>query len=118
MLFWETCSTWNTAVQKTTKIGNTSRLSRDGMPAASRALDVKSSLKSFTLTPYFAYGMFGNERASADALGGLRYYHAGSQIDAEVRNFGKQTVATSDNWGRQILRIFSAAIRKAIPIAN
>lgn len=61
-------------------------------------LDVKSSLNTFTLTPYFAYRMFGNQHGSVDALGGIRYYHAGTEIDAEVQNVGKQTVATSDNW--------------------
>jgi len=61
-------------------------------------LDVKSSLNSFTLTPYFAYRMFGNEHGAVDALGGVRYYHAGTEIDAEVQNVGKQTVATTDNW--------------------
>ena len=61
-------------------------------------LDVKSSLNSFTLTPYFSYRMFGNERGSVDALGGIRYYYAGTEIDAEVQNVGKQTVETSDNW--------------------
>jgi hypothetical protein len=59
---------------------------------------VKSSLDTFTLSPYFSYRMFGNEHGFVDALGGIRYYHVGSEITGEVVNVGKQTVSTTDNW--------------------
>src|SRR5215471_7181879 len=61
-------------------------------------LNVKNSISSFTLAPYFAYRLIGNERGSVDALAGFRYYHTGSTINTELQPVGTQSFSTTDNW--------------------
>jgi hypothetical protein len=61
-------------------------------------LNLKNDISSFTLAPYGAYRLVGNDRGSVDALVGLRYYHTGTTIKAEFKDFSTQSFSTTDNW--------------------
>lgn len=62
------------------------------------AIDVKTSLDTFTLTPYLSYRIVGADRGSIDILSGGRYYHIGATISAEESSSGHVSFSTSDHW--------------------
>jgi len=66
----------------------------EGLPAA---LNVKSSLYTFTLTPYFSYRILGNRRGSIDFLTGGRYYHVNPSITADTGTT-RLSFSTANNW--------------------
>lgn len=77
------------------RLGNETAIPVGGLP---NAIDVKTSLNTFTLTPYLNYRIFGNERGAIDIVAGARYYHIGSSISAEEGSVGKVSFSTTDNW--------------------
>jgi len=60
-------------------------------------IDVKTSLNTFTLTPYLSYRIVGGDRGSIDMLSGARYYHIGASISGEEGS-GRVSFSTTDNW--------------------
>lgn len=77
------------------RLGDETAVPIAGLP---NALNVKTSLDSFTLTPYFAYRLLGNQRGTIDLLIGGRYYHMGAQITAEIAQVGKVSPSRSNDW--------------------
>ncbi|HEY7088020.1 MAG TPA: hypothetical protein VH518_08020 [Tepidisphaeraceae bacterium] len=77
------------------RLGDEKAIPVQGLP---NAVDVKASLNTFTLTPYFGYRIVGSRRGSIDFLTGGRYYHIGSTITADGGSAGKISSSTSDNW--------------------
>lgn len=76
------------------RLGNEPAIPVEGLPGA---INVKTSLNTFTLTPYFSYRIVGNKEGSIDILAGGRYYHVGASITATT---GPRKVSTSasNNW--------------------
>jgi len=62
-------------------------------------VDIKMTVKTLTLTPYFAYRILGSRRGTIDYVGGGRYYHTYSKLSANA-NLGQGGVSDSkaDNW--------------------
>jgi len=77
------------------RLGNEPAIPVEGLPGA---INVKTSLNTFTLTPYFSYRIFGNRHGSIDFFSGGRYYHINSTIRVSVGGVGKEFSA-SNNWG-------------------
>ena len=77
------------------RLGDETAVPIQGLPPS--AVDVKGSLDTFTLTPYFGYRFVRSQRGSIDYIGGGRYYHIGSSITAEAGQ-AKLSYSTSNNW--------------------
>jgi len=77
------------------RLGNETAIPITGLP---NAIDVKTSLNTFTLTPYFGYRIFGNQRGSIQFISGGRYYHVSSTISTSAGGAGSISTSTSDNW--------------------
>jgi opacity protein-like surface antigen len=78
------------------RLGNETAIPVAGLPSA---INVKTSLNTFTLTPYFSYRVLGNDRGTIDWIAGGRYYHIGAAITAGVPTLGNVSYSASDNWG-------------------
>jgi opacity protein-like surface antigen len=77
------------------RLGNETAIPITGLP---NAINVNTTLDTFTLTPYLGYRLLGRKRASIQGLIGVRYYHLGPQINAELPSVGKASYSTSDDW--------------------
>jgi len=77
------------------RLGNETAIPVQGLPSA---VNVNTSLNTFTLTPYLGYRLFGNKRGSIQLLTGLRYYHIGVTINANAGTIASASYSTSDNW--------------------
>jgi hypothetical protein len=77
------------------RLGNEPAIPIAGLPGA---IDVKTSLDTFTLTPYFSYRILGRKRASIDFLSGGRYYHIGASITANAGGPLRASASTTNNW--------------------
>jgi opacity protein-like surface antigen len=63
----------------------------------SGTVNVKSSLNTFTLTPYFGYRIIGGPRGSIDFLTGGRYYHVDPSITGDTGTT-RSSFSTTNNW--------------------
>jgi hypothetical protein len=77
------------------RLGDETAIAVTGLP---NAIDVKTSLNTFTLTPYFGYRIVGGRRGAIHFISGGRYYHVGSTISATASGGGRVSNSTSDNW--------------------
>jgi hypothetical protein len=76
-------------------LGNESAIPISGLP---NALNVSTSLNTFTLTPYFGYRFFARKRGSIDVIAGGRYYHVGASISASTGGPRNLSVSASNDW--------------------
>ena len=76
------------------RLGDEQAVPIAGLP---NALQVKTSLNTFTLTPYLGYRILGNQRGAIDVLFGGRYYHMGSKITATTSSAGSLSFSQSDS---------------------
>jgi len=76
-------------------LGDEQAIPLGGLP---NTLDVKTTLNTFTFTPYLAYRIFGNKRGAIDLLTGGRYYHLGAKITANAGVAGGVSYSASNNW--------------------
>jgi opacity protein-like surface antigen len=76
-------------------LGDEQAIPLGGLP---NTIDVKTTLNTFTLTPYFAYRIAGNKRGAIDFLTGGRYYHLGAKIAANAGLGGGVSYSASNNW--------------------
>jgi hypothetical protein len=77
------------------RLGDESAIPVQGLPTD---VNVKTSLNTFTLSPYLGYRIVGSKRGSIDFLTGGRYYHIGSTIKVNAGLGVQPSSSTSDNW--------------------
>jgi len=90
------------------RLGDETAVPVEGLPTV---VNVKASLNTFTLTPYFGYRILGSDRGAIDWLSGGRYYHISTTISADASTVGSVSYSASNNWadfvqgGRFTLRL-------------
>ena len=77
------------------RLGNETAIPVEGLPST---INTKTSLDTFTLTPYIGYRILGNDRGTIDWIAGGRYYHIGSSINAELAQAGAVSYSATNNW--------------------
>jgi hypothetical protein len=77
------------------RLGDETSIPLQSLPTG---VTLKTSINTFTFTPWLAYRLFGNNRASVDMLTGGRYYHLYGKITADAGSVGQLSYSGANNW--------------------